>query len=91
MRKAMGIKSIVGGNLQFTSDIKKFKHPDFNFIYSIFDAWDQHNTLPFSGGFADQPNKIIDYFQLLAGLKQESEQKARAEHDRKQRAASKKR
>lgn len=79
MRKAMGSRSIIGLNIRFENDIKSYKHPNSGFIYTIFQAWDKHNALPFSGGYSEQPNKVIEYFSIMDELKFEAEQKAHAE------------
>lgn len=78
----MGNKSVVSLDLEFTRDIKEFKHPSFSFIYNIYTAWNTHNALPFNGSYTNQPNKIIEYFEILDELKHESEMKTRAEHER---------
>ena len=75
----MGQQSVVGLNLRFSRDLKEFKHPSFDFIYTLYDAWESHNTLPFNGAFSDQPNKIIDHFSILDALKHETEKKTQAE------------
>ena len=82
MRRHMGTKSVVGLNLKFTRDLKEYVHPSFNFIYTLYDAWSSHNALPFGGNFSEQPNKIIDYFNILDMLKHEAEKKAHAQAKR---------
>ena len=78
IREHMGENSAVGLNLKFTRDLKEFVHPQFDFIYNMYDAWKTHNVLPFRGSYTEQPNKIIEHFSTLDGLSHESEKKAHA-------------
>ena len=87
MRNSMGSNAVVSLNLEFRRDLRDLRHPNFNFIYTIYDAWREHNALPFPGSYTEQPNKIIEHFTTLDALKYESERKA---HAKAQRDANKK-
>lgn len=78
----MGQETVMGLNLRFDIDLNEMKHPDFNFIYTVYDAWNSHHCLPFKGSYTEQPNRIIEHFQTLDELRHESEQKTRAKADR---------
>jgi hypothetical protein len=79
MRRHMGQNSAVGLNFRFTKELKEYVHPNFGFLYTLYCAWDTHHTLPFRGSFTDQPNRMVDYFEVLDGLKHETEKKIHAQ------------
>ena len=85
MRQSMGDNSVIGGRFKFKNDLKEYRHPDFNFLYSIYDAWHTHHALPFRGSYSEQPNKVIDHFHTLDMLRFETEQKARADAEKEMR------
>lgn len=82
IRNRMGKKEVVSLDLRFTKDLKLFKHPKFDFLYQLYDAWSSHNTLPFKGSFTDQPSQILEYFTIFDQLKYEQDKRAKLKADR---------
>lgn len=58
---------------EFFTCVCNFKHNDFNYLTTLFDAFDSKGVMPFEGAYADQPAKIVDIFQTLKQLKLEVE------------------
>ena len=50
-----------------------FVHEEFDFLYSLYDAYDNHSLLPFPGALTDQPAFIMEALSLLGTLKAEKE------------------
>lgn len=51
-----------------------FQNPRlFSEHWKLFDAFDRLGALPYSGGFAQQPSKLLDIFTVLRGLKSDYE------------------
>jgi hypothetical protein len=69
-------------DLHFKGDLDNWEYPHFNYVITLFDAYDRHGTLPYHGPQADQPAKIIEIFQVLDQLKTEQRQKMQEDHNR---------
>ena len=50
--------------------------PEFDYIATLYGQYNKFGTLPFSGSLSDQPNKIIEYFNIIRAIQNEEEQKA---------------
>lgn len=68
----------VNGNLQFHSCYCDHLDHDFGFLMSLFDQYEK-GFLPYKGSITEQPNKIMDVFNLISQLKLELENKMRKE------------
>ncbi|MFW7381474.1 MAG: hypothetical protein ACOH5I_21880 [Oligoflexus sp.] len=44
-------------------------HLVFNQLWTIYDCFDRHGTLPFPGSLMQQPAKVMDVFTVLRNLK----------------------
>ena len=75
MKKAQKIDETFLG-LRFTSDITLIKHPEFDYIINLYIQYKSFGTLPFNGCLSEQPNKIIEYFNILRAIQNEEERKA---------------
>jgi hypothetical protein len=62
-------------------DIEAFECESFDLICTLFNSFDRHGTLPFEGSFVDQPNKIVETFNVLRGLMNEAESKERKKQE----------
>lgn len=65
--------------LQFKVNAEEYKHDMYSFLANTFHSYDSHGILPFSGGLADQPAQIIEYFEILSQLKYEHQQRLHEE------------
>lgn len=54
-------------NLRFSEPLKKFADQVYNFDYflTLYMSYKNHGLLPFEGSHADQPNKIIEVFNII--------------------------
>lgn len=71
--KPASVKSFLG--LRFTESLKKFPCYYFDFYMTLFNQFEQHGTLPFPGSLADQPNLILEIFNVLRRLNNEEQAK----------------
>lgn len=62
-------------NIGYKSCLCTFKHPDMNYYLTLFNQYDK-GVLPFKGSLTEQPNKIVEVFNLITGLKAEREQES---------------
>lgn len=46
-------------------------YPHLGYVISAFRAYDDHGILPESGGYFDQPNQIIEIFDILKMIQNE--------------------
>jgi hypothetical protein len=75
---------IISLNLHFKTNLEKFRSEEFNYLVTLYDAYHRHGVLPYSGSLSEQPNKIIEIFNVLDSLRQERENKLLDEHKRNQ-------
>jgi hypothetical protein len=57
-------------NLKFTRDLIEFSKNVYNFEYlmTLYSSFKQHGTLPYQGSLSDQPNKIIEVFNVIGSV-----------------------
>lgn len=65
-------------NMTFSRPFKEFEFDQFSFVATLFNQFDKHGALPYSGALTDQPNKIIESFNVIRALNQEQEAKQQA-------------
>lgn len=65
-----GVKSL---NLHFTVPLSNFQYDLFNYILFLFRNYEQ-GILPFPGSASEQPNQIIEIFNVIKALKAEREE-----------------
>lgn len=78
MRKAQVIKGrdVTSLNLKFKGgDLSKYKFPQFDYIYSLYDKYENHGVLPYSGSHSEQPAKIMEIFSILNSLRIEEDKR----------------
>lgn len=61
------------GSLKYESCLCNYKHPLFDFIFTLFNQYDKFGTLPFEGSTAEQPAYIMECFSILSMVKSEHE------------------
>lgn len=69
-------------NLTFSKPFKEFEFDQFGFVATLFNQFDKHGTLPYSGSLTEQPNKIIEAFNVIKALNAEQEAKEQAKQKR---------
>jgi hypothetical protein len=77
LRKTHGAKKVdtgleIGG-LKFNTCLCNFKHPNINYFATIFFQFNKHGTLPFEGPITNQPNKIMEIFDVMSLVMSEYE------------------
>lgn len=76
-QKSTNVESL---NVRFTTD--GIEYPYFNYVITLYFAFKNNGILPFNGCFVEQPAKIIEIFNVLDALLDESKKKAQKEQDR---------
>ena len=71
-------------DVHFKCDLSRFDVDYFNYAMVSFDVYDRHGVLPYNGSLSDQPNKIIEIFNVLGSLKNEREKKQQEDMEREQ-------
>ena len=61
----------------YNTCVCNFQHPDMNYYLTLFYDYDKHGSLPFKGSLSEQPNYIMEVFNLIRILKLD-----KAEEDR---------
>ena len=74
-RLDLNFDSIYSLNLRIDGDLKRFHDPMFNYYLSLFDKYDRHGLLPFTGPITRQPAKVMEMFQVFEQLKYEMEKR----------------
>lgn len=77
--------------LTFTKPFSEFHFDGFDFVAGLYNQFDSHGTLPFAGPLTDQPNKIIEAFNVIKALTIEAENKAQAKQQKQQALPGRKR
>lgn len=75
MRKAKNVQVNEFLNLRFYKNLSEYPDYDYNFHIQLFTAYDNKSILPFSGCYSDQPNKIIEVFNVIKALVNEKNEK----------------
>lgn len=79
MRKAQKKKEnydeIVSMGLRFNTDLNQFIFSQFDYLYTLFDKYDQFGVLPYPGSHSEQPAIIMEIFTILNGLKIEEQKR----------------
>jgi hypothetical protein len=73
---------IISLDVHFKSGIDNYSIEYFGYVMTLFDAYQKNGILPYSGSLSEQPNKIIEIFQVIDQLKFELEQKTREQQQR---------
>lgn len=86
MKAAMGKlpSEIISLDVHFKTDIDDVTFDNFNYVVTMYDAFHRHGVLPYSGSLSEQPNKIIEIFNVLDALRAERETKLMEEQKREQ-------
>lgn len=82
---------IISLNVHFKKGVDSFNVDYFNFVIAAFDIYDKHGVLPYPGSLSEQPNKIIEIFNVLSSLKQERDQRTLEDQQREQKRSERKR
>ena len=77
-KKTPSIESL---NLKFSTE-GGIVYPYFNYVVTLYFAYNKNGILPFEGCMADQPSKIIEIFNTLDALSDEAQVKAAKEQER---------
>lgn len=85
------IHEVISMNLHFKCNLDQFDYPLFNYVLTLWEAYDTHGVLPFEGSLVDQPAYILEVFQILTSLKIEREKKLYDEQRREQEKKSRQR
>lgn len=64
------------GNYQLKTCVGNLTTPDFEHIMYLYDNYER-GVLPFDGSPSDQPNKIVEIFNLIYSLTAEHKEKLR--------------
>jgi hypothetical protein len=64
--------------ITFSRPFSDYKFDQFGFVATLFNQFDQHGTLPYAGSLTDQPNKIIEVFNVIRALNTEQQDKIQA-------------
>lgn len=55
-------------NLVFTNDLDSYTVYNFDYLITLYFAYNDHHNLPFPGSVSEQPNKIIEVFNLFKSV-----------------------
>ena len=83
-RLKVSISSAKGANLSFSCNLDNFEYNQFDFVITTYRAYRDNGILPFSGPLADQPNKMIEIFNIVDQLKYEVEEREQRKADQEQ-------
>lgn len=61
-------------NIKFTKNVHEFNFFSFDFVLMTFRHF-KNSTMPFPGSLTEQPNKIIECFNVLQAIQNEEEEK----------------
>lgn len=70
-------------NFKFTKPVKYFPCSNYDYLTTLFVPFQKHGVLPFRGALSEQPNKIIEIFNVMKALINESDEKLKKESERK--------
>lgn len=69
-------------NLDFGKPLAEFPCYEFEFYMNLYLANRDHGTLPFEGCLADQPNFIIEVFNIIKSVSFEIQDKERKKQEK---------
>lgn len=72
MKEKVGQISMKSLNVS-VKDPDRFIYPYFDFVYELYVNY-KRGILPYDGSLVDQPNKIIEIFNLLSNLENERDE-----------------
>lgn len=75
MKQAKKINKLEFLNLRFNKNLTEYPNYFHNYNIQLFSAYESKNILPFSGCLSDQPNKVIEVFNVLRALVNEKNEK----------------
>lgn len=75
MKKAKNTQVNEFLNLRFYRNLSNYPDYYYQFHIQLFSAYENKHILPFSGCYSDQPNKIIEVFNVLKALVNEKNEK----------------
>lgn len=75
---------IISLNLHFNTDMSRFNYPMFNYVFRLYDRYNEAGILPFEGSHSDQPAQIIEIFSVLEQLQLETQKEIHEQQQRKQ-------
>lgn len=75
---------LISLNLHFKTDLTKFNYPHFNYVFRLYDRYNDAGVLPFKGSHSDQPAQIMEIFSVLEQLQMETQKELHEENQRKQ-------
>lgn len=73
--------------VRFTTHLSRFKYPLFGYVSACFQNYER-GLLPYPGSVSEQPNKIIEIFNVLSTVRLEHEKRIADEHAKKAKAMS---
>lgn len=76
-------RELISCNLHFKRSLDDFDYPYFDYLFTLFNQYHKHGTMPFLGNHAGQPAKILEIFELFEQLDNERQEKQRKEEERK--------
>lgn len=62
-------------DFKFTKDLHELTFSSFDFVLNAYRLFKQHGILPFPSSLSEQPNKIIECFNILSALDAEEMQR----------------
>jgi len=80
-------KTLKSLNLILKPGFENLEFRNFNFYYNLFSQYEK-GVLPYPGSLTDQPNKIIEVFNVFQSLNLEYEKRNRAEQEKKMKSKS---
>ena len=75
MKKSKNIQVHEFLNLRFLNNLSEYPDYEYNYNIQLYTVFENKNILPFSGCFTDQPNKIIEVFNVIKALVNEKNEK----------------
>lgn len=76
-------KTVTSLGVQFKTDLTQIKCSFYDLYATLFNQFEKHGTLPFPGALTEQPNYIIEVFNLFGALMSESQTKQQEQSNKK--------
>lgn len=77
-------KEIISLDVHFKCNLEEIEVGYFAYAITTYDAYHRHGVLPYPGSLSDQPNKIIEIFNIMDALRMEREQQQAEQQKREQ-------
>lgn len=67
--------------ITFTKSVHDFEFYQFDFVLQSFGLFKRNSVLPYPGSYSEQPNKIIECFNVLSAIQHEESEKERKKQE----------